>query len=151
MWIAYFVALFAIVFAFCIGVLVPELERKERLIIIPGMIIASYLCIFALNVNTDYVLNEFKNETTDVIQEEIATITEMPEFYYLEAQINRQIGLSDGTFEIQFYIDNPEGPLYLWKSDRLYEEDAIYLLTMESYGTYDILDDAIAVVWMDMN
>lgn len=103
------------------------------------------LAMKCLTTNYDYY--------TQIIAQKDAEIETLKEsksnYYYLGAEIYKQEAISSEQYKISF-VDVENGNIYAWISPYAYDEDAPYLLTMDSKGTEDVTDDEVVVVWKDM-
>ena len=76
--------------------------------------------------------------------------TDLPDnMYYLGVEIVNIETLEDGIYQYEFGVVDMDwiGILYLYRADYQLDMDVPYMLTMDSMGTEDKLDDQIVVVW----
>ena len=77
--------------------------------------------------------------------------TDLPDgMYYLGVQIVDVTPMDNGTYLYSFdVVDDPNWPnnIYLYESEKELNPDVPYMLTMDSLGDDDKLNDQIVVVW----
>lgn len=77
--------------------------------------------------------------------------TDLPDgMYYLGVQIVDVTPMDNGTYLYSFdVVDDPNWPnnIYLYESEKELSPDVPYMLTMDSLGDDDKLNDQIVVVW----
>lgn len=77
--------------------------------------------------------------------------TDLPDgMYYLGVQIVDVIPMNNGTYLYSFdVVDDPNWPnnIYLYESEKELNSNVPYMLTMDSLGDNDKLNDQIVVVW----
>lgn len=87
-------------------------------------------------------------------EEKIECKKEIPELYYKKAELAFSEKQDDGTYKIQFFVQEAGAKKYERYeivSDKEYDNTVPYLLTIISNGTESTSDDELAVVWKDMN
>ena len=77
--------------------------------------------------------------------------TDLPDgMYYLGVQIVDETPMTNGNYLYSFnVVDDPNWPnnIYLYESEVQLNKDVPYMLTMDSLGDNDKLNDQIVVVW----
>lgn len=77
--------------------------------------------------------------------------TDLPEnMYYLGVQIIEETPMTNGSYLYSFdVVDDPNWPnnIYMYESETKLNPDVPYMLTMDSLGDNDKLNDQIVVVW----
>lgn len=77
--------------------------------------------------------------------------TDLPEnMYYLGVQIVDETPMTNGSYLYSFeVVDDPNwlNNIYLYESEKKLNPDVPYMLTMDSLGDNDKLNDQIVVVW----
>ena len=76
--------------------------------------------------------------------------TDLPEdMYYLGVEIVNVEPFEDGVYQYEFGVVDMDwiNTLYLYHTDYQLDMDVPYMLTIDSMGTEDKLDDQIVVVW----
>lgn len=77
--------------------------------------------------------------------------TDLPDgMYYLGVQIIDETPMTNGSYLYSFdVVDDPNWPnnIYLYESENELNPDVPYMLTMDSLGDNDKLNDQIVVVW----
>lgn len=136
-------------------------NRKKTLIydIVVGF--CSCFLVFWL-VFTSYYINHPKIEVQyleipveeEVIKEEKVYNTDLPEgMYYLGCEIIEKCDYLDGKYQYSFgVVDDPNyaGNIFVYVTESDLSMDVPYILTMDSMGTDELLDDQIVVVWQNI-
>jgi hypothetical protein len=114
--------------------------------------VLSFLIVLTISAHTreQKEFNDYK-ETYKTVATTQKTEIKIPDYYYQGAELLEQIQLYDGTYQVQFCVYGAPGPIYLWTNESAIDEDGVFLLTMKSNGTTNLLDDEVVVVWKSVN
>ena len=117
-----------------------------------GCMVLTLLVIFAIATETrsqkEFDEYKAKYETVSVVNK---IEMDIPDYYYQEAELIKATQIDNGTWNIEFCAYGQAGPIFIWNCDNAIDEDGVFLLTMKSNGTMNLLDDKIVVVWKSVN
>lgn len=137
-----------------------EDDKNKKKILFFDIVVGFCSCflVFWL-VFTSYYINHPKVEVQyvevpieeEVVEEEKVYNTTLPEgMYYLGVEIIEKCDYLDGKYQYSFgVVDDPEyaGHIFIYVTESDLLINVPYILTMDSMGTDEILDDQIVVVW----
>lgn len=105
-----------------------------------------------VNKETEEIISNSESETEfDKVESDEWLNTDLPDgMYYLGVQIVDETPMTNGSYLYSFdVVDDPNWPnnIYMYESETQLNKDIPYMLTMDSLGDNDKLNDQIVVVW----
>ena len=112
----------------------------------------SFLSEMVLGPERVYIPIDGEQEETETNSNDnsVSMNTDLPDnMYYLGVEIVNIETLEDGVYQYEFGVVDMDwiNMLYLYRTNYQLDVDVPYMLTMDSMGTEDKLDDQIVVVW----
>ena len=103
------------------------------------------------NKKVEETAPSFESELDNELESDEWLNTNLPDgMYYLGVQIVDETPMTNGNYLYSFnVVDDPNWPnnIYLYESEVQLNKDVPYMLTMDSLGDNDKLNDQIVVVW----